>query len=63
MEYAGKHDVSLPHKHMHKYGQGSVVWINYSITSGSLEKHEMLWEQQVVSDCFNNFPCSNLHKI
>ena len=32
--------------------------LNCRNTSGSLGKQEMLWKQEVVSDCFNNFPCS-----
>ena len=40
MECAGRHDVSLHHKHIHRYKKGSLVWLNCTITSGSLGKQE-----------------------
>ena len=50
MEYSGEHDTSLHHRQVLRYRK-----LNCRNVCGSLGKQEMLWEQEVLSDCFNNF--------
>ena len=52
MGYSGKHDISLHHNQMLRYRKFSVVWIKLWKRKW---KQERLWEQEFVSDCFDNF--------